>query len=144
TGKDIATVNAQLSAVPVNLALEIDVEFLMESAHEFGIKVCTGNDEETLIGYDARSKELFVDRRHSGEGTFSDQFPAVQRAPLAPQGGKIRLHILLDSCSVEVFGGEGEAVISDLIFPHSQSADLEHFAHGGGVAIQALDIWKLS
>jgi fructan beta-fructosidase len=144
TGKDIATVNAQLSALPVNLALEINVGFALESAQEFGIKICTGKDEETLIGYEARTRQIFVDRRNAGEGTFSDQFPAVHRAPLAPQGGKIKLHIFVDSCSVEVFGSEGEAVISDLIFPHSQSATLELFAHGGNVDIQTLDIWKLS
>ena len=67
----------------------------------------------------------------------------MYRALLAQEEGKIRMHIFVDSCSVEVFGNAGHAVISGLIFPHSQSASLEFYARGGDVHLNSLEIWKL-
>jgi len=93
-----------------------------------------GPSEETVVGYDG---ELFVDRRKSGITNFSKDFPGIHRAPLA---GPPILHIFVDRSSVEVFGGSGEAVISDRIFPSPQSTGLE--LSGAGKVI-SLDIWKL-
>jgi fructan beta-fructosidase len=140
---DIATVNTQLAALKMNIAQEIKVEFALGTAREFGIKICTDNAEETVIGYDAQTQDLFVDRRRSGDSAFSVKFAGVHRAPLPPEQGKIRMHIFVDSCSVEVFGNDGYTVISDLIFPHSQSTRLEFYALGGGVRLNTLEIWKL-
>ncbi|MGA2595532.1 MAG: glycoside hydrolase family 32 protein [Bryobacteraceae bacterium] len=93
-----------------------------------------GPSEETLVGYDG---QLFVDRRKSGNTNFSKDFPGIHRAPLA---GPPILHIFVDRSSVEVFGGSGEAVISDRIFPSPQSTSLE--LSGAGKVV-SLDIWKL-
>jgi len=140
---DIATVNTQLAALKMNIAQEIKVEFALGTAREFGIKICTDNAEETVIGYDAQTQELFVDRRRSGDSAFSVKFAGVHRAPLPAEQGKIRMHIFVDSCSVEVFGNDGYTVISDLIFPHAQSARLESYALGGDVRLNKLEIWRL-
>jgi fructan beta-fructosidase len=140
---DIAAVNTQLADLKMDIAQEIKVEFALDTAREFGINICTGDAEETVIGYDAHTQELFVDRRSSGDNAFSDKFAGVYRALLTPEGGKIRMHIFVDSCSVEVFGNNGHAVISGLIFPHSQSASLEFYARGGDVHLNSLEIWKL-
>jgi fructan beta-fructosidase len=127
----------------MDISQEIKAEFALGTVREFGIKICTGGAEETVIGYDVQTQELFVDRRYSGENTFSDRFAGVYRAPLSPEGGKIRMHIFMDSCSVEVFGNDGHTVISDLIFPHSQSTNLEFYARGGDIRLSSLEIWKL-
>jgi len=144
TDIDIATVNTQLADLKMHIAQEIKIEFTLDSAHEFGIKICTGDAEETVIGYDTQKQEVFVDRRHSGDSVFSDKFAGVYRAPLPPEGGKIRMHIFIDSCSVEVFGNDGYTVISDLIFPNSQSAILEFYTLGGDVHLNTLEIWNLN
>jgi len=139
----IATVNIQLADLKMDIAQEIKAEFALGTAREFGIKICTGDAEETVIGYDTEIQELFVDRRYSGNSAFSDRFAGVYRALLLPEQGKIRMRIFMDSCSVEVFGNDGHMVISDLIFPHSQSARLEFYAIGGDVHLNTLGIWKL-
>jgi fructan beta-fructosidase len=140
---DIASINAQLAVLKMDAALEIDVEFMPDSARASGLKICTGAGEETLVGYDAESQELFIDRRLSGTSSFSDHFAEVHRAPLVPEGGKISMHIVLDSCSVEVFGNEGRVVISDLIFPQSQDLSLEFYVHDGDARVDSLDIRRL-
>jgi fructan beta-fructosidase len=143
TDIDIEIVNSQLSGVEMDIAGEIEVEFTQGTAREFGIKICTGDTEETIIGYDAQAQEIFLDRRRSGDITFSDKFDGVHRAPLVSDEGKIYLHIFLDSCSVEVFANDGLVVISDLIFPNAQNFGLQFYTREGDVHLNKLDIWKL-
>ena len=141
--KEIAIVNSQLANLKMDIAVEIQVEFALGTASEFGIKICTGEGEETVIGYDSHLQEMFVDRRHSGDSAFSDKFANVHRAPLTPEQGKISMHIFIDSCSVEVFANYGRIVISDLIFPNTQNLSMEFYARDGDAHMNKLDVWKL-
>ena len=143
TNMKMEEVNSQLAGLQMELAEEIKVVFVLDSARELGLKICTGEDNETIIGYDAGLQELFIDRRLSGESAFSDRFAEVHRAPLRPEGGKIELHIFVDSCSVEVFAEDGSRIISDLIFPPSQNVRLEFYASEGNPRLDILDIWSL-
>ncbi|MFD4375117.1 GH32 C-terminal domain-containing protein [Streptomyces sp. NPDC059202] len=49
--------------------------FALADAERFGFKVRTGEGEETVIGYDRKTQELYVDRTRSGAVDF-------HRAPL--------------------------------------------------------------
>lgn len=97
--------------------MEIIAEFELGSAKTFGFKVRKSTNEETVIGYNAESKQLFVDRSKSGETAVHPSFATKHEAPLEPNGNRIKMHIFVDWSSIEVFGGDGKTVISDLIFP---------------------------
>ena len=112
-------------------------------AERAGLKVRTGGGEETVIGYDAAAGELYVDRTRSGRSDFSRDFPGVQRAPLAARNGKVRLRILVDWSSVEVFADRGQTVITDQIFPAATSDGVELFADGGSATVDSLKIRRL-
>ncbi|MCI0554526.1 MAG: glycoside hydrolase family 32 protein [Anaerolineae bacterium] len=144
TDTDIATVNSQLAKLKMDISAEIQVEFTLGRARKFEINICTGDAEETVIGYDAQVQEIFLDRRHSGESAFSDKFAGVHRALLVSAEGKINLHIFVDSCSVEVFANDGLIVISDLIFPTLGNAGLRFYVLGGRVRLRTLKIWRLA
>ena len=124
-------------------ALEIKADLRVGSAEEAGLKVRTGDGEETVIGYDAQAAELYVDRTRSGRVDFSRDFPGVQRAPLAPRHGKVRLRVLVDWSSVEVFADRGQTVITDQIFPSASSDGVELFADGGSATLNSLKIRHL-
>jgi levanase len=74
---------------------------------------------------------------------FHHDFPGVQRAPLAAKDGKVSLRILVDWSSVEVFGGDGQAVITDQIFPDPDSEGLQVFAEGGSAGVDKIKVWQL-
>ncbi|MCX5336043.1 GH32 C-terminal domain-containing protein [Streptomyces sp. NBC_00140] len=117
-------------------ALDIEATFSLKDAARFGLKVRTGaGGEETVIGYDTTTQELYVDRTHSGAVDFNSTFPGVQTAPLKAKNGKVKLRILVDWSSVEVFGGSGEAVITDQIFPDPASQGVQIFAENGSVKL---------
>ena len=124
-------------------ALEIIAEFEVGTASEFGLKVRTGEGEETLIGYNVPAGELFVDRTKSGQVDFSTLFPSRETAPLAAKNNRVELHIFVDWSSVEVFADDGRISITDQIFPKPSSDGLALFANGGTARLVSLHIWQL-
>jgi fructan beta-fructosidase len=56
----------------------------------------------------------------------------------------VELRILVDNCSVEVFVNEGEAVITELVFPAAPAGTLALYAAGGAVDLLSLDIWQIA
>ncbi|WP_055527952.1 glycoside hydrolase family 32 protein [Streptomyces graminilatus] len=127
-------------------ALDIEATFSLKDADadRFGLKVRTGaNGDETVIGYDTTTQELYVDRTHSGAVDFDSTFPGIQTAPLKAKNGKVKLRILVDWSSVEVFGGTGEAVITDQIFPAPASQGVQVFAENGSAKLDRAVVWHL-
>ncbi len=123
--------------------LEISVEFEARDAMEFGILVRQGPEEETAIGWRAGRRELYVDRTKSGKAAVHAVFPMVHAAPLEATEGRVRLRLLVDRCSVEVFANGGETVITDLIFPELASDGIEVFSRGGEAQVRELDVWSM-
>lgn len=114
--------------------LDTTLTFSAESeASQFGIIVRAASDlsEQTRIGYDFATKELFVNRTMSGEAGFDGSFAGVYYAPLAPVDGNVTMRVLVDWSSVEVFGGAGEATLTAQIFPRHEAVDIHLFSIDG-------------
>ncbi len=101
----------------------------------------------TCVGYDAERGTVFVDRSHSGFNPPGDLLYAQRReAPVpAPQPGRpLRLRVLLDWSSVEVFVGDGHTVLTELIFPTEAHQSLRLFARGGQAQFLSVQVWPLA
>ncbi len=125
----------------VELIADFDVH--KSSATTFGFKVRKGNGQFTSISYDRNQGRIVVDRTHSGKIDFAREFSAVHSAPITPIEGKLRIHLLVDWSSIEVFVNDGRVVITDLIFPDHQSGGLEVFGTNGQVQIVRLEMYPL-
>ncbi|POX51693.1 glycosyl hydrolase family 32 [Streptomyces sp. Ru71] len=144
TGTTVENTSKPITGIPEGKALDIEATFTLKDAERFGLKVRTGaGGEETVIGYDTTTQELYVDRTHSGAVDFSNSFPGVQTAPLKARNGKVTLRILVDWSSVEVFGGSGEAVITDQIFPDPAGQGVQVFAQNGSATLDEAVVWHL-
>ena len=141
--QNIAGDSALLADLVAGDTLEIQAEFRLGSATEFGFKVRRGPSEETLVGYDVNSKQMFVDRTRSGRVDFSSDFPGRHTASRSPQNDKVSFHIFVDRCSVEVFGNDGQTVLTELIFPDPNSQGIQLYSRNGNAKLVSLDIWKL-
>ena len=51
--------------------------------------------------------------------------------------------MILDATSVEVFADGGRAVLTDQIFPKSDSRGVSLFANGGEARLRSLEAWEL-
>ena len=125
-------------------AYEIVIEMEPGSSETVGLKLRVGDDEETLVGYDRLRKTVFVDRTKSGEDDFHSNFSQRNDAPARLIDGKIKLHIFVDWSSVEVFLNDGEAVITNRIFPDPDSQDVILYSDGGTANITKMDFWTLN
>lgn len=124
---------------------EIVAEFELDTARRFGFELLKGNGERTRVGYDLRLDELFVTRRFSGQTDFTDDFGDHQWAPLPPgEDDTIKMRILVDRSIVEVFGGQGEVVITDRVFPSTDSDALTLFTDGGDVLLKELKVYPIA
>jgi fructan beta-fructosidase len=127
------------------ISLEILAEFqIHEEVQSFGIRVRVGPGEFTTIGYSPKDGKLFVDRNHSGIINFHDGFAAIHSADLQPINHTIKLHIFVDSSSVEVFANDSLITFADCIFPAEDSQGLELFVEGGSIRLCSLDIYQLN
>jgi fructan beta-fructosidase len=124
--------------------LEINAAIRPGSADRFGLHVRVGDGERTVVGYDVPTSSLFVDRRDSGRVDFDAAFPAVHIAPLTPRDGLVTFTLLVDTASVEVFGGSGECAITDQIFPSPDSTGLALFAESGTAELVELTVTTLA
>lgn len=125
--------------------LEIIAEFQMDTEipSEFGFRVAAGEDQYTIIGYDVKKSKLFMDRSKSGNTSFCPKFDLFHEAPLSPDNGKIKIRIILDWSSVEVFGNDGKVAITGLIFPDNTKDGLELYSKEGNVILSSLKIYYI-
>ncbi|HKL16681.1 MAG TPA: glycoside hydrolase family 32 protein [Balneolaceae bacterium] len=123
---------------------EFVVELEPGDANVVGFKLREGENEETLVGYDAVDGTVFVDRTNSGEDDFHEDFAQRNDAPARLIEGKIKLHVFVDWSSVEVFVNDGEATITNRIFPDPDSQNISFYAEGGNASVDQLDFWTLN
>jgi fructan beta-fructosidase len=107
-----------------------------------GLRLRWKRDDETLIGFDATKNEVFIDRTHSGETSFSPEFPGRRSAKLE-KNSSVKLHIFVDRSSVEIFANDGERVFSERIYPHPGSNNIEFYSNGSGGKIVSFKMWPL-
>ena len=116
---------------------------LSEGQAAFGLKLASGEKEETVLRYDPAAKRLSLDRTRSGKTDFHRKFPATHHAPLSAKNRRLKLHLLLDASSIEVFANDGEVVLTELIFPTGESRTLNLFAEGPAPRVVRMDAWGL-
>lgn len=87
------------------------------------ITLSNDEGEEFVIIYDQKEMTLTIDRSKSGETAFSPDFAVPIVAPVHKKLTSLRFFI--DRCSVELFGNNGEVVMTNLAFPKSTFNKIE-------------------
>jgi len=112
-------------------SFELESEMRLGTAQEVGWKLLAADGTYTLVGYDRRGHKLFVDRTHSGLTGFSKDFASRNEAPLNLRNEVLRVRVLVDRCSVEVFAQDGEVAMTELVFPEAGAKGIERWESGG-------------
>jgi fructan beta-fructosidase len=84
-------------------------------------------------------------RGHKVEYSVADkQLKALGKtAPLAPVDGQLKLRILVDRTSVEVFANDGRIQIANCFLPEPDNKSLAVYATGGEATAAQLDVWEM-
>lgn len=113
------------------------------AAFEAVDRVRSDGSTGTVLSFDAATSELTLDRRQSGNTSFHKKFASASSARAKLDNGVLRLRIVVDHCSVEVFAQGGSVVLTDLAFPGAGCLSTEMFADGGGATIRKLTVESL-
>jgi sucrose-6-phosphate hydrolase SacC (GH32 family) len=130
---DVQTVNQWLaaSAASNGRTFQLVADIALGTAKEVGCRMLESEGEYTAIGYDRQRKSLFVDRTHSGLLNFNKDFPVRTEAPLSLADGVLRLTVLVDRNSVEVFADAGSVASTNLVFAPPGGRGIEFYEKGG-------------
>jgi fructan beta-fructosidase len=124
--------------------LDITMTIVPNKTGKSGINVLSGKKEFTQIGYDANSGEIFLNRGTSSLSFAIVELLGVQKAFVGKQK-EITLRIIVDRSSVEVFGLNGEYVITDVVFPDGKKSEgISLFSDDKEVTIKNLTINKVA
>ena len=100
-----AKVSAPTEACEIVVDLKGDAQITLRNA----------KGERVVMTYDDAEETFDMDRRCSGNVSFSDAFPVVTSTPTY---GKVRqLRIFVDRSSIEAFDSDGKMVMTNLVFP---------------------------
>ncbi|MFN8582027.1 MAG: GH32 C-terminal domain-containing protein [Gemmatimonadaceae bacterium] len=88
----------------------------------FGVELRNVRGEAYRVGFDAKAKQWFSDRTRSGDTRFAKEFaPSVSVAPAAAADSGVRMRLIVDVASAELFADGGLTVMSEVFFLQSRS-----------------------
>ncbi|PLS04269.1 glycoside hydrolase family 32 protein [Neobacillus cucumis] len=109
------------------------------TASEFLISF-RGEQERLEIVFDRKRKEVRIDRKESGQVSFSEHFASMDRMPLAEFSD---FTLILDKTSIELFVNQGSNVMTELFFPLASEFTLEFRALDGELVLENVELRHL-
>jgi sucrose-6-phosphate hydrolase SacC (GH32 family) len=103
--------------------LEIEATIDMGSADKIGLRL-----RDETIRYNLADRRL----RCLGRSALLDS-----------AGGQLRLHVLLDRASIEIFADGGLVSMASCFLPEACDKSVELYARGGVAKIVSLNVWEL-
>ena len=133
----------RLTEDPVDHIVALSVELEPDTAECCGVRFESAGQDFVEIGFDGEREALYVHRSAPSGGPLGEQFAGTHRAPFSPDDGVVRFTVYVDRASVEVFGGAGEVVITDQVFPGGPDSTLSFFADEGEASLRCLTVSAL-
>lgn len=113
---------------PTSDAYRLSLDVAATDGGEVRVKVMTGNGTFATVGYDFAARTVFVSRNaDAAASAMPDAYRQVRTAPMDPQAGTVRLDVIVDVASIEVFAGDGAAALTMATFgaPGKRGIDVE-------------------
>ena len=118
-------------------------ELDLNTATDAGIKISNGISQQMIMGYNKKDNMIYVDRRNSGETDFNDSFAhSLHTAEPTTPLETLKVEILLDKISMEVFVNDGEYTFTGLMFPTENFNRVKLFANAE-VKMTSFDIKEI-
>jgi fructan beta-fructosidase len=115
---------------------ELFLGFNMSDNKADSLGIILENDikERFIIGYSAKSKQFYIDRRRAGNSEFSKAFAGISTAPYSAGSG-LKMHLFIDAASAELFVDDGRLVMTSIVFPTEKFNKIKLFSKGGEGAL---------
>ncbi|HEX2532314.1 MAG TPA: glycoside hydrolase family 32 protein [Chitinophagaceae bacterium] len=87
------------------------------AAETFALTFSNAKGDSLVIGYDAASRQYYIDRTHSGQTDFEKGFARRHTAPRISGAARWDMTVILDQASVELFADGGLTAMTAVFFP---------------------------
>ncbi|NVO19943.1 MAG: glycoside hydrolase family 32 protein [Bacteroidetes bacterium] len=127
--------------------IEISLEFANpknQDKAQFGVELTNSKNEKLAIGYDKNKACFYIDRENAGLCDFSKDFKGVHTSPFIANEDKIRMRMIIDAASVELFAMDGKVVMTDIFFPSEEYSKINYFSKGGEARLNSGIVYKLN
>ena len=141
TIKDSKIIDNQ--SVTKEIALTFDLSKTASTATTLGVVLSNSKNEHVEIGYDAAAKQFFTDRTEGGKSAFSKDFTGRHVAPRLSDNSILKMHILIDVSSVELFADDGSVAITTIFFPTEDFKTTQIFSKNGIAKLLKGQVWTL-
>ncbi|NDJ11190.1 MAG: glycoside hydrolase family 32 protein [Acidobacteriia bacterium] len=144
TGQNLQELNTALKAKS-GTGYELQSTFTLGDATKVEWKLLSSATGWTTVGYDKTKGELYIDRTKSGNTGFHKDFPGSVTAPLnVPATGILKLRIVVDRSTLEVFAQDGLVAMTDLTYPPVGASNIELIADGPAPRRTEVELWPLT
>ncbi len=148
TNRIIKGVNEIPEFKPTTNTYEIEAVFNTDSLSVFGLNLLVGEGRKLVLSYNPKTFSLCLDRSDCTDFTsnadFTMKFATKMFVPAEPEGNLLKLHLLVDQSSIEVFTSQGKVVLSALTYPSSSQTGIQLFSEKGKTQLVSFKGWTLS
>ena len=129
----------------ITAAYTLEIELLCGDADTIGIELFNDKDDTVVFTIDIHKREFRMSRNKSGITDFdpTETFTNDTISPLYGGFEIISLLILVDTCSIEIFGNGGKFTMTNLVFPQEPYNNIRFFSKGGAYTIDMLQLNRI-
>jgi sucrose-6-phosphate hydrolase SacC (GH32 family) len=133
---------------PSKNTYEIEAVFNTDSRSMFGFNLLVGEGRKLVLSYDPKTSSFCVDRSNCTDfvsnADFTTNFATRMFAPVEPEGNQLKIHLLVDQSSIEVFTNQGKVVLSAVTYPSPSQLGVQLFSEKGKTQLVSFKGWELS
>jgi fructan beta-fructosidase len=119
-----------LSAYVRNLNGKLKLNLSFDKGSSMKIILSNKEAQKLIIGYDSHTKSYYIDRSKAGKSDFEHGFAKKHTVLRVADSKNIKLSLVLDVASVELFADDGLTVMTDVFFPESLMNGLKLSSEG--------------
>lgn len=93
-------------------SIDLSLDINMGDSEEFKIRLAVGDGKYTSVVYDKKRELLTFDRLYAG---ITSDIISSRSMPVSCKNGKVKLRILLDKYTFELFANDGEQAMTNII-----------------------------
>jgi len=123
----------------ISCELIIDIDLKSTTASSVEIALRASKEYETLVTLNIKNGTMTFDRNRSDDRSEGKRHCTL----LSASKDSLRLHIFMDTCSIEIFTDDGATAFSSNIFPKKESNGIYIRSKGGKAFINQADTWGL-
>ncbi len=96
---------------------QFKIDFTIDARNDFHVLLSSKGGDEITVGYESKKQEFYIDRTKAGKSDFEAGFAKRHTAPRVSKANQIKISLVADVASLELFADDGLSVMTDIFFP---------------------------